>query len=142
MHCEPAVSPTKDEYERVAREKRSRLRSREKQRVVGWGTDAPRRVDGARVACRRADVLCGSSPAKPQWLIPDEKRMQKHTHAGSGFAVAPPFHWHRSRNGQGRQLRMLAAYTMRRLPSARSSLFLGREQLPCWTTERPIGLER
>ena len=37
---------------------------------------------------------------------------------------------------------MLAAYTMRRLPSARSSLFLGRERLPCWTTERPIGLER
>ncbi len=34
------------------------------------------------------------------------------------FAVALPFHWHCSRNGHGRQLRMLAAYTTRRLPSA------------------------
>ncbi len=35
-----------------------------------------------------------------------------------GFAVAPPFHWHCSRSGQGRQRRMRAAYTTRRLPSA------------------------
>ncbi len=34
------------------------------------------------------------------------------------FAVALPFHWHCSRRGQGRQLRMLAPYTTRRLPSA------------------------
>ena len=35
-----------------------------------------------------------------------------------GFAVARPFHWHCSRRGQGRQLRVLAPYTTRRLPSA------------------------
>src|SRR6266487_4391409 len=35
-----------------------------------------------------------------------------------GFAVAFPCHWHCSRRGQGRQLRMLAAYTTRKLPSA------------------------
>ena len=35
-----------------------------------------------------------------------------------GFEVVLPFHWHCSRSGQGRQLRMLAPYTMRRLPSA------------------------
>jgi len=35
-----------------------------------------------------------------------------------GLAVALPFHCHCSRRGQGRQLRMLAAYTIRRLPSA------------------------
>jgi hypothetical protein len=35
-----------------------------------------------------------------------------------GFLVASPFHWHCSRNSQGRQLRILAAYTSRRLPSA------------------------
>ena len=35
-----------------------------------------------------------------------------------GFEVLLPSHWHCSRFGQGRQLRMLAPYTMRRLPSA------------------------
>lgn len=35
-----------------------------------------------------------------------------------GFEVFLPSHWHCSRFGQGRQLRMLAPYTMRRLPSA------------------------
>jgi hypothetical protein len=35
-----------------------------------------------------------------------------------GFAVAPPFHWRGFRSGQGRQLRILAPYTTRRLPSA------------------------
>jgi hypothetical protein len=42
----------------------------------------------------------------------------KSTLTWRGFLVAPPFHWHCSRRGQGRQLRMLAAYTTRRLPSA------------------------
>jgi hypothetical protein len=35
-----------------------------------------------------------------------------------GFEVLLPCDWHCSRFGQGRQLRMLAPYTMRRLPSA------------------------
>lgn len=35
-----------------------------------------------------------------------------------GFEVLLPSHWHCSRRAQGRQLRMLAPYTMRRLPSA------------------------
>lgn len=35
-----------------------------------------------------------------------------------GFVVALPFHWHCSRREQERQLRMLAPYTTRRLPSA------------------------
>jgi len=35
-----------------------------------------------------------------------------------GLAVALPFHWHCARSGQGRQLRRLAPYTTRKLPSA------------------------
>src|SRR5258708_1289835 len=35
-----------------------------------------------------------------------------------GLAVALPFHWHCPRTGQGRQLRILAPYTTRRLPAA------------------------
>jgi hypothetical protein len=40
------------------------------------------------------------------------------TLAWRGFWVVLPCHWHCSRSGQGRQLRMLAPYTTRRLPSA------------------------
>ena len=37
---------------------------------------------------------------------------------------------------------MLAAYTTRGLPSARSSPLMGPKQLPCWRALRPVGLER
>ena len=50
--------------------------------------------------------------------IPNDQRMEQDAHAGSGLRVSLPCHWHCSRRGQGRQLRMLAAYTTRRLPSA------------------------
>ena len=49
--------------------------------------------------------------------VPNDKRMEQDAHAGSGLRVSLPCHWHCSRRGQGRQLRMLAAYTTRRLPS-------------------------
>ena len=63
---------------------------------------------------RPGAVLVNSVPTNRQHLAATTiDRLGKR-----GFAVAPPFHWHCSRNGQGRQLRMLAPYTTRRLPSA------------------------
>ena len=58
-----------------------------------------------------------------------------------GFLVVLPRHWHRSRNGQGRHLRMLAPYTTRRLPSA-SLRCSWRQLLISRTPECSIGLER
>src|SRR5205807_9343929 len=52
-----------------------------------------------------------------------------------------PCHWHCSRRGQGRQLRMLAAYTTRKLPSARPSPLVCRQLLPGATAQRAIGLK-
>jgi hypothetical protein len=67
-----------------------------------------------------------------------------------GFLVALPCHWHCSRTAQGRQLRMLAPYTTRRLPSAsrRCSCginfsFAGQRSVPSgwraksWPEKRP-----
>lgn len=65
----------------------------------------------------RAPMFSATPIPPEQRLFPNGERVQEHTHAGSGFAVAFPFHWHCSRSGQGRQLRMLAAYTTRKLPS-------------------------
>src|SRR6266566_377426 len=67
-----------------------------------------------------------SSGAGPTW------RGWSNTLTCLGFFVALPSHWHWWRNGQERQLRMLAAYTTRRLPSA--SL-----RCSCATSEWPAG---
>lgn len=87
--------------------------------------------------------MFSATPVPPeQRLFPNGERVQEHTHAGSGFAVAFPFHWHCSRSGQGRQLWMLAASTTRKLPSARSSSFLDEQMVASRIPQRPIRLER
>ena len=60
-----------------------------------WEATGSRRGAGAAgTGCRRAGGLCGSNPAKPQRVRTNRERMQQPTSAGSGFAVALPFHWH------------------------------------------------
>ncbi len=49
--------------------------------------------------------------------IPNDKRMEQDAHLARLARFAPLTTLHCSRRGQGRQLRMLAAYTTRRLPS-------------------------
>src|SRR5258708_4525203 len=56
-----------------------------------------------------------------------------------GFLVALPCHWHCSRSGQGRQLRMLAAYITRRLPSASRRRSWGISVLPTGHRSVPSG---
>jgi hypothetical protein len=57
-------------------------------------------------------------------------------------AVSPwPCHWHCSRSGQGRQLRMLAPYTTRRLPLASLRCSCRTSFWEAGATQRPIGLE-
>ena len=71
------------------------------------------------VQLQTCSPMLPSAPVTPkQRSRAHGKRVQQHTHAGSGFLVALPCHWHCTRLGQGRQLRMLAAYTTRRLLSA------------------------
>jgi hypothetical protein len=66
---------------------------------------------------RPADDPSDSSPGLWSGAEPTTTGWRR-TLTWRGLAVAPPFHWHCSRNGQGRQLRMLAPYTTRKLPSA------------------------
>jgi hypothetical protein len=56
-----------------------------------------------------------------------------------GLAVARPCHWHCSRNGQGRQLRMLAPYTTRKLPSASRRRSCGISFCPAGQSSVPSG---
>ena len=63
--------------------------------------------------------MSSSTPVLPEERrIPNDKRMEQDAHTGSGLLVSLPCHWRGFRRGQGRQLRMLAPSTMRRLPSA------------------------
>ncbi len=78
---------------------------------------SPRCVGVARAACRRAGALCGSNRERRSGAGPTG-RGWSNTLTCLGFFVALPSHWQWWRKGQGRQLRMLAAYTTRRLPSA------------------------
>ncbi len=56
-----------------------------------------------------------------------------------GLAVAWPCHWHYSRNTQGQQLRMLAPYTTRRLPSASRRRSCGISVWPTGQRSVPSG---
>jgi hypothetical protein len=56
-----------------------------------------------------------------------------------GFLVALPFHWHCPRRGQGRQLRMLAAYTTRRLPLSSQRRSCARSVCPAGQRKVPSG---
>ncbi len=51
-------------------------------------------ASGEAVGSRHAAEPCDSSHAKPERSRTDDHWMHQHAHAGSGFAVAPPFHWH------------------------------------------------
>jgi hypothetical protein len=104
---------------------RARRISHERREWARWARErgafaaacSPRCVDVARAACRRAGALSDSNPART--AVRDQRRADATAHlSGRGFKVSLPCHWHCSRRGQGRQLRMLAAYTTRRLPSA------------------------
>ncbi len=76
-----------------------------------------------------------SSGAEPTW------RGCNSTLTWRGFLVLLPCHWHCSRSGQGRQLRILAPYTMRRLPSASLRCSCGISFWSSFAAQRPIGLE-
>ena len=56
-----------------------------------------------------------------------------------GFLVELPFHWHCSRSSQKRQLRILAAYTSRRLPSASCRRSWSVSVLPAGQRRVPSG---
>lgn len=56
-----------------------------------------------------------------------------------GLAVALPLHWHCSRKGHGRQSRMLAEYTTRRLPSRSRRCSWGTSVLPAGQRRVPSG---
>ena len=65
---------------------------------------------------RRVGGLDDSSPARGA-AHPQRQADGAGRSPGAACAFRSPCHWHCSRRGQGRQLRMLAAYTTRRLPS-------------------------
>ena len=92
-----------------------------------------------------APIPRSRSGARPTW------RGCSRTLTWRGFAVALPCPRHCSRSGQGRQLRMLAAYTTRRLPSASrrcswadSDCPAGQRSVPSgwrgksWPEKRPV----
>jgi hypothetical protein len=56
-----------------------------------------------------------------------------------GLAVVLPFHWHWSRKGHGRQSRMLAEETIRRLPSRSRRCSCGTKTLPAGHRRVPSG---
>src|SRR6266568_2476610 len=85
-------------------------------------------------------AMTSAAPVSPQhrsWS--NVERMQEHTHAGVGFIVALPCHWHCSRREQGRQLRMLAAYTTRKLPSASRRRSCAESFCPAGQRKEPSG---
>ena len=68
------------------------------------------------------------------------ERMQQHTNlARLGRRAAMPLTL-LAASGQGRQLRMLAPYTTRKLPSARSSVLMRQQLLGSRATQCPIAL--
>ncbi len=119
----PAVEPRALRASRSCQQRRYRARWARDRITSALGGEAAAGGDRLisrrwwRTSCRQA-LRCAlrlqsrqSSGAAPTWSGCNS------TLTCRGFAVAAPCHWHCSRSGQGRQLRMLAPYTTRRLPS-------------------------
>jgi hypothetical protein len=136
-HCAPIVRSRINEHGRARHGKAARKWPGEWHRATASG---PPRVDGVAGACRRADALCGSNPAKPQRLLPDSERMEKDADLAWLLGGTPlPL----------TLLTQLAGATVAnarrkhhaQAPIGLSTSFMGMKRPVCGTTQRPIRLE-